>query len=177
VGTDSNIVWDRLVPVEEFRGEDVEDESLLAEMFDRADTYVKGFSWCGGVIGRYVGDVAIGGVVAVLLYQIVPASHNAEPSVWVVVGDLPPAYISAEDAGLSACALHGYVREVQDWIAAVKLGQPVDELMPLLDWRTGDPLNPTVENAADLEHRITGLEEIVLSHHTVDLADCGRDEC
>ncbi len=79
-----------------------------------------------------------------------------------VVGDLPPAYITTEDAPNPATALDGYIGAMDDWVKAAKAGQSVADLIPV-------NVSPTVENAKRLESRLRFLDKEVLAHCAEDL--------
>jgi hypothetical protein len=52
--------------------------------------------------------------------------------VWVVVGDVPPAYVVHEPGDSWQDALAGYVSEMQRWVDAVRVGQqPGDDIIPV----------------------------------------------
>jgi hypothetical protein len=50
--------------------------------------------------------------VAVLLVKITPTREDVDEWLWVVVGDLPPAYLVADDAPGPAAALRAYISSV-----------------------------------------------------------------
>lgn len=51
--------------------------------------------------------------------------------IWVIVGDLPPAYITTENNANPACALDGYITEMKEWVEAVRMGKPTSERIPV----------------------------------------------
>jgi hypothetical protein len=52
-------------------------------------------------------------------------------SVWVVVGDLPSAYIVHEPGDLWQDALTGYVSEMERWVNAVRAGASLNNVIPV----------------------------------------------
>ena len=88
-------------------------------MVAEAVAFLRGHRWCG-----HVHDVqlafAIAGVVAVARVDLEPLSARAEPRVWVIAGDLPPAYIVYEEGDTWQDALRGYVYEMRRWAEADK---------------------------------------------------------
>ena len=165
------IDFTKVVPIAEFSGEDAEDDALLKEMAERGRAYLSSFGWCGEIVDGYMGDIAVGGVVAVLLFKIVPARDGVDDWVWVIVGDLPPAYITVDDAPNPACALDGYIGAMQEWIAAVKSGKSVEGLIPV-ETSAGDAsLEPTPETADRLERRLRFLDEEILESRQSDLGE------
>jgi hypothetical protein len=111
----------------------------------------------------------VGGVVVVLLFRIVPAREDVDEWLWVVVGDVPPAYLVTDDAPNPASALDGYIGEMERWVAAVRAGQPVDDLIPVGTVDGAAQLEPTVERADEIESRLRFLTEEILVHHADDL--------
>lgn len=68
---------------------------------------------------------------------------------WVVVGDLPTAYLVVEPEDSPAQALERYCDLMEQWIASVRDGQ-LSEVFPV-------SAEPTLENADALEKRIAFL--------------------
>lgn len=51
---------------------------------------------------------------------------------WVVVGDLPPAYLVVDDSPTLLEALSTYEELMADWIAAVRDGRSIDDCTPVI---------------------------------------------
>jgi len=136
-------------------GEGDEEEALeLKKLYDEARRYIGSFRW-HGEIERALFGLGIGGVVGVFLVELAPAAPDVDPILWVVVGDLPPAYLSAEDAPEPDLALEVYIREMRRWVEAVTSGTDLADLIPV-------NAPPTIENAVDLEKRLNLLETEIL---------------
>ena len=118
------------------------DVRALAE---RAIQFVESFPWCTQVTGCARG-FATAGVLGVFRIDLQPA-FGADPSVWAVVGDVPPAYLAYEDGDSWQDALRGYVHEMQAWVDAVAAGANVDDLIPV-------NVPATKEYAAMLDSRL-----------------------
>ncbi len=151
----------KVVPVAEMRGDDEEDTHLLEEMREEAVNYLTSFRWCLQIIDSYFG-LGVGGVVAVFLFRIEPGRENVDEWVWVVVGDLPPAYITVEDAPNPATALDGYIGAMQEWVDAASAGRTVDGLIPV-------NVPPTREYAEMLQSRLRFLDDEILTMYAEDL--------
>lgn len=67
--------------------------------------------------------------------------------VWIIVGDLPSAYIVHEPGDSWQDALLGYVAEMDRWVDAARTGAPVEDLIPV-------DAAPTPENANMLASRL-----------------------
>jgi hypothetical protein len=146
---------ERMKPVDSIEGEDAADTKLLREMAVEARDFISTNEWCEHLDRQYLA-YGVGGVVAVFLVQITPASEDVDACLWVVVGDLPPAYIVVEDNPTAADALDAYCSEMEAWVEAVKNGESVDELIPV-----NGP--PTREYAEQLSGRLAYLRSKILS--------------
>jgi hypothetical protein len=143
-----------LVPAEEMRGDDLLDTHLLNGMLEEATDFLRGFAWSGTIRRRSLG-LGVGGVVAVFLFEIEPAHPDVDARLWVVVGDLPPAYLVTDHAPTARDALTGYVEQMSRWVDAAKSGDSVDDLIPV-------NVPPTPENADLLERRLAFLRDTFL---------------
>jgi hypothetical protein len=141
-------------PLSQVQWEDEEDAALYGQMVDEARSFLGSFRWCAGVRQMFAG-LAVPGVVAVFFAEIVPAKANVDEALWVVVGDLPPAYLADEGSADSAEALRRYIAEMRRWVQAARVGEPVDDLIPV-------NVGPTRESAARLASRLDFLELEVL---------------
>ena len=81
-----------VVPLSQMKGDDEEENRLLQEMSKRAQRYLSGFKWCESILDFYFGD-GVGGVFAVFFARIKPASPEIDEWLWVIIGDIPPAYL------------------------------------------------------------------------------------
>jgi hypothetical protein len=102
----------------------------VAEMAVEATRFVAKQRWCARVTHCSLA-FAIAGVVGVFRVDLEVAVSAAEPRVWVVVGDLPPAYIAYELDDTWQDALRGYVDEMQLWVDAVREDESLDDLIPV----------------------------------------------
>jgi hypothetical protein len=152
----------KVVPVADLRGEDADDTNELLDLHRKATDYILSFKWCRNVREDYHG-LGIGGVFAVCLLRIEATSAGVPEWLWVVIGDLPPAYLCTDDAPNPASALDSYIGEMQRWIRAVKNKAPLDEVIPV-------NAPATLEYAKMLESRLEFLDREVLSHHKKDLS-------
>lgn len=150
-------------------GEDAEDTALLRETVGLAHRYLLGWDWCGEIRECYLGDVSLGGIVAVLLFRIEPASEGVDDWLWVVVGDVPPAYLVLDVSPNPAAALDGYIVEMERWITAVRGGEPVDELMPVRTRDGHELLRPSRELADEIDTRLRYLRDEILPYYADDL--------
>jgi hypothetical protein len=149
-----NLDLSKVRPAAEMRGDSDQDTTLLRQMLKEAEAYLCSFDWCESVAESYFG-LGIGGVVAVFLLRIVPKREGVDEWIWIVVGDLPPAYLVTDDNPRPVSALEAYVAEMSAWVNAVENGQSVDDLIPV-------NVPPTHESAQQLRKRLTFLRAKVI---------------
>lgn len=134
-------------PIESYKAEDC--HALVVEVQE----YLAGFDWAS--TGRtWVGE-CIPGVIGIFLVELKPSDMDIDSFTWVIVGDLPPAYISPVYATSPREALNGYISEMAAWVEAVEKDEPVDDLIPV-------NATPTRQNAASLQSRLEFLRREIL---------------
>lgn len=136
------------------RGDSAADTDLLEKMAEEAKAFLQAFEWCTAIDGSYFG-YGVGGVVGVFLFRIVPAAEGVDDCLWVIIGDLPPAYLVADENRTPGGALRSYTDQMRRWVAAVESAQPVDELIPV-------DAPATLETALALKKRLAFLEAEIL---------------
>jgi len=80
----------RMIPAGEIRDPEVRASA------EAARAYLEHFRWCGAITQLSLA-FAVAGVVSVFRADIRPVGEGADPTVWVVMGDLPPAYTIESD--------------------------------------------------------------------------------
>lgn len=143
-----------VIPTDQLFGDDEEDTGLLQAMAHYAHDYIKKFAWCKSVKRSYFGD-GVGAIVAVFLFHIEPAQPDVDEWLWVVVGDIPPAYLVIDDNTTPSLALQGYIDEMITWVKLARAGKSTSKAIPV-----NRPA--TKENALLLEGRLKAIEEMVL---------------
>jgi hypothetical protein len=141
-------------PIDGMFDRDQEELGLLRLMVKDAEDYIQGFNWCKGIREAYFGG-GYGGVLAVILFRIVPSRPEVDEWLWVVVGDLPPAYLVTDVSKSPSQALMSYVREMTKWIQLIKRGRRSDDVIEV-------NLAPTWENAAALEERLKIIRDAIV---------------
>jgi hypothetical protein len=143
-----------VVPVSQMLGVDDEDTKLLRVMASGAEGYLRSFPWCKSIREVYFGD-GYGGIVAVFLFRIEPASPHVDEWLWVISCDVSPAYLVTDSCKTPSEALEGYIEEVSKWILLAKEGHLSPDVIPVY-------MPATPENAADVERRINVLRENIV---------------
>ncbi|WP_282609453.1 hypothetical protein [Pelagibius sp. Alg239-R121] len=137
-----------------------EDFEFFDDLVNRSREYLEAFRWCDRVVSVRVG-IFDPGVLGVFLLEIETSRPDVDELIWVIMGDLPPAYIAEQNPGScpnAACALDGYVRAMMDWVEAVEEGRSVAKLIPV-------NAPPTKEWAKYLRVRLEFIEQSILTDY------------
>jgi len=71
-------------------------------------------------------------MLCIFYFEIDPITEsNADNFVWIIVGDIPPAYIDIESAHNELEALELYVYLMEEWIENVKREKSVEDCFPI----------------------------------------------
>lgn len=145
----------------------VSDKGLIAPQIDRvleeaatnAIKFIEMHEWCHHVERCYFDR---GFDHCRVFFVIIQPLKNADESMFVIVGDLPPAYISSPDCVNGAQALDGYVGELQRWVKQFRETGSVTNCIPVLSSETFEELTPTDELARMIESRCAFIDERIL---------------
>jgi hypothetical protein len=142
------------VPVNVRRLDLSQEEPGTDALVQSANSFLEQFAWARVKGSPWVGD-AIPGILGLFLVELEPSEVDIDQFIWVLVGDIPPAYISTQYASSPKEALECYIAEMRAWETAVRKGESTEGLIPV----NGDP---TEANAAVLSSRLLFLETRVL---------------
>jgi hypothetical protein len=143
-----------VIPASEMSGENEEETDRLRRMEARARAFLTTFKWCGSIREFYFRD-GIGDVFAIFLARIEPWGPNVDEYLWVVVGNLPPAYLVVDDCRTPKEALHGYIGEMRKWVEVAEDGGSPVNVIPV-----NVPATP--EEAHALRLRLDALEHEII---------------
>jgi len=132
------------------RVEDLTDLEEVA-LARKAATYLTAFRWCASIRESFQA-FDCGKIIGVFLFRIEPRLVGVEDTFWVVVGDLPPAYLVCDDSPDWHAALQAYVREMTCWVDAVRDGSPLVGVIPV-------NVSPTLEHADMLASRLRFIQD------------------
>ena len=136
------------------RGEDEEETLKLRKMETAARGFINGFEWCKGIREFYFGD-GIGDVIAVFFTRIEPARLSVDEYLWIVVGDIPPAYLVIDTSPSPKASVGAYIAEMRNWVTLAKQGRTSEAVIPV-----NVPATP--EWADALESRLNTLEQEII---------------
>jgi hypothetical protein len=135
--------------------------SEVRDLAKEAESFVASHRWCTRVETVQLAW-AVAGVLGVFQVHLVPAKSSVDETLWVVVGDLPPAYLVLDNAPTWREALGSYIYEMSRWVSAVKQGDSLNDVIPVA-------AEPTLEHAEMLESRLAFIEKEILAVPDDDL--------
>ena len=150
---DMNIDTDKMVLVGDLVKSQPDDSEFI-ELAEEAASFLKNHKWCKEIEKQWLA-ADWENLLAVFFFKIVPNSADADDYVWVVVGDLPPAYIDIESSDNEIETVRVYTKLMDDWVQHVKKGQPTDDCYPI-------NVPPENEYAEMLAIRIRLIRENIL---------------
>jgi hypothetical protein len=126
------------------------DDAQLA-LARKATDFLTAFRWCAGVRESFLA-FDIGYPLGVFLFRIEPRLIGVDDTLWVVVGDCPPAFLVCDVAPDGVGALRRYVYEMQRWVDAVRSGNSVDGIIPV-------NVAPMIQHADMLSNRLGFIQD------------------
>ena len=142
------------VPADQMFGDSAEDTARLEADLQAARQYLLSRDWCFGIRSMYFG-AGLGSIIAVFLAELDHPPNGSGEWLWVVVGDVPPAYLVVDDCPTPIAALEAYVELMQPWVDLAREGKQSDEIFPI-------DLLATPENATKLQGRLDALTMTVI---------------
>ena len=136
-----------MLDVKQIGQSDIEFKDEVIELLNEARVYLSSFSWCkeikSGLLAR-----SFGYILCVFLFEIEPVEGSgADDKLWVIVGDIPPAFLDTIEYETPHDALDFYCFLLGEWVDHVRKGESVDDCYPV-------NVEPTLEHAEMLDIRI-----------------------
>jgi len=119
-----------------------------------ARQYLEFYNWVLSIKGEYFGYGAEG-IVYIFLFEISPGRPDVPQWIWVIVGDVPSAFIPGDESKTPYQALDEYIGAMEEWVEAARQGKSVAKLILV-----NVVANPT--NAEMLAGRLKFLDERIL---------------
>ena len=132
-----------------------EDEQALVRDETEALGFLSSFAWCPPVDDlSYAGGVP--GIVSVFRVRFIePIQGATDDKLWIVVGDLPSAYLVVEEGDTAKDVVREYCDLMEDWVLAVRAKADLANVFPVR-------AEPTEEMASMLSTRIALLRREVI---------------
>lgn len=126
----------------------------VKEAYDKAREFLEYYDWVESINDTFLG-AAFSGILYIYLFEITSLREDVEPWIWVIVGDVPPAYLTCDDATTPYEALDSYIGAMQEWVIAAKAGKSVANLIPV-------NVPATYESGISLESRLIFIDTKIL---------------
>lgn len=148
-----------MISIEEISAENFESPEDVRALALEARSYLLAHEW---VYQIESGSVAWG-FSKMSIFHFYVRSSMGPMTTWVIVGEVPPAYIDTAYCANAYEALSGYLAELQMWVRAGRKGASVDRLIPVRNRSTLELLQPTKEIVDDLDLRIKFIADKILN--------------
>lgn len=122
-----------LVPLQNIFGDDQLDSILLRKMGIDAGVFIRSFPWCTTVLESFFGG-GVGGIFAIYFFHIRSSRPDVDPWIWIMIGDVPPAYLPLTDCGSPAAAFRSYMHGMSKWVDFARngrVGTPAEGVPPV----------------------------------------------
>lgn len=140
--------------VNDISGGDDSETSQLRQLAVEAKSYISSFSWTPAMSEMYLA-YGIAGVVAIFLVEFQTKIQGNDDALWIVVGDLPSAYLVVEPHDDERQALERYCELMEQWVIAVRTGGDMSEVFPI-------PVQGNAAHADMLDKRIALLRHEII---------------
>jgi hypothetical protein len=136
-------------------GCDPEETRLLNAMADEARQYILSFRWAPRKFESKL-VWGVGKVFAIFLFRFDQLIGGTDDQLWVVVGDLPSAYLVVEPNDSPREAAERYCEMMEQWCDAVAQKSDLSEVYPV-------KAAPTLANVDLLRRRIKFIRRDLIS--------------
>lgn len=130
---------------------EIETKKLYKEAYD----YLLSHTWCNSIDSSWIA-VSWGYILGVFLFEITSDIAEVDKYVWVVVGDIPPAYIDVQSVQDPIDVISSYIDIMSDWVKCVENDESTEDCYPV-------EVPATVEYAKMLKSRLEVLSKEVQS--------------
>ena len=130
------------------------DDEDMAILLSEAVDYIQSFTWCDQVKNLWLA-FNFDYLVVVVLAEIDSSNQEVDSEIWLVVGDIPTAYIDVESAPTKEDVLPCYVDVMQDWVDSVIKEENLDDCYPV-------EVPSTIENAQMLSVRLNLIRSEII---------------
>jgi len=119
-----------------------------------AKQFLLSFDWCQGLASEAYLGFGVFEKICAFLVRVRIKGRDAE-WLWVIVGDVPSAYLVVDRAETPSEALEVYCELMEDWVHAVREGRNLGDVYPV-------KAPADEEHAAMLESRLQFIREEII---------------
>lgn len=151
-----HLVLNFMIPVDEIRSKKRKfiDAELILELASEATDFLESHKWCKRINKLYY-DQGVSPIIGIFYADFEANVDRIPTSTWIIVGDIPPAYIDASDNRTGLEALKAYILEMQKWVDHVRKGLDLGNVIPV-------NAPPIIEYADMLNERLKILKEEIV---------------
>ena len=141
-----------MINVLDIENSELEYKNEVLESLAEAKEYLISQNWCTAINKGWVAS-SFGYILNIFYFKIIPDHISCNDEfVWIIEGDIPPAYIDIISATNAYEALNCYINLMEEWVENVKNEDSADECFPL-------SIPPQRKYAIMLESRLKLLKE------------------
>ncbi len=144
----SQIDTSSMFSIEDLDLEDTIENHQIRDLEKEVESYLSSYSW----FVRVNKFLFAAGFSKIAVFYIEIESINYDKELWIIAGDLPIAHLVVDDLPNAKEALIEYVHIMRNWIDELRRGGDLKEQFPI-------KVDPTLENAIDLERRLDFIEK------------------
>ena len=146
-----------MIKIEELETSNLDYKDEIIVESQKAMKYLSSFKWCNNILNGWLAD-GFGYILCIFYFEIEPAKDsNADDKVWVIVGDIPSAYLDTIEYKTANDALSFYCFLLVEWIEHVNAGKSIEECYPI-------NVPPTIEYAEMLSIRVNLIKSDFLPY-------------
>lgn len=138
-------------------------DHLLIDYYKVARRFLVRMNWCVKITHAYLG-LFFPSYVAVFLVEYEDRDDQPDPFTWIIVGEVPPLYVTVDESPNPACALDSYLGALSAWSDAFTAGEPMSDVCPIYASH-GETLLEVNQSTADMVGRRYRLLDKYLSEN------------
>lgn len=101
----------------------------VVPLINESKIYLASQKWCGEIYEGWL-FTNIGYALCIFLYRIDKLQSSEDNLVWIVVGDIPPAYLDTYNVESTKEVIENYIELVEDWIENAESGNSFEDCFP-----------------------------------------------
>lgn len=137
-----------MILCDQFSSVDPVESEAIKRLCNEVKIFLKNYSWFRKIKNIWFA----GGFSKVSVFFVDLESIDFDDKLWVIVGDLPPAYLVVDHIPDFKEALLSYAFYMREWVDAVRLKKSIRDCIPV-------NVAPTAEHADLLERRLDFIEK------------------